>query len=94
MQYRNQMIVSNTTVHYRPLSTYQTLLDLVTLPDDHPYHRSFDERDWRSTLSNPKYGHSLERAFSIAFGCYRAVDMRWEERFWCPEPGVGGFLPW
>ena len=71
----NQFIVSRERILSQPKWVYHLLLDLVTAPDDHWVHQQQQPREilkWmggRSTAEQPLFLYTIERLWSVLFGC-------------------------
>ena len=80
LSFNGHFIVSRNRILARPKSTYEFLRELVNAPEDHWIHAEpkpqwFEKEKGKSTPSNPKFGHTLERLWHTLFNCSDPADM-------------------
>lgn len=71
MTYTGQFIVSRDRIHRNSREMYKWLLQTLGershfVHDDYPSDPWFDDQ---KAVDNPKFGHTLERAWLFIFGC-------------------------
>ncbi|CAD6588614.1 MAG: hypothetical protein ASARMPRED_003617 [Alectoria sarmentosa] len=74
LSFNGHFIVSRKRILARSREIYQYLQALVEAPEDHWIHSEpepewFDKDKGKSTPSNPKFGHTLERLWHTIFTC-------------------------
>ena len=74
LSFNGHFIVSRKRVLARSRGTYEYLQTLVDAPEGHWIHSEpepewFEKKKGRSTPSNPKFGHTLERLWHTIFTC-------------------------
>ena len=80
LSFNGHFIVSRKRILARPKAIYEYLKELVDAPEDHWIHAEpkpqwFEKEKGKSTPSNPKFGHTLERLWHILFNCTDPADM-------------------
>ena len=80
LSFNGHFIVSKKRIIARPRTTYEFLKNLVDAPQDHWIHSEpkpkwFEKEKGKSTPSNPKFGHTLERLWHTIFDCSEPADM-------------------
>ncbi|GAA5907430.1 hypothetical protein JCM6882_003859 [Rhodosporidiobolus microsporus] len=63
-----QMVVSKRRILANPYAKYAMVDELMEAPEGHWIHHQWAPNDANSP-SNPAFGHSLERAWPVVFGC-------------------------
>lgn len=76
MGYKGQMIVSSHRIMANKKSLYEHLKEILESDLDHWIHDDPREEMFDDSLTNPYFGHTLERSWMILFGC---SDPRLEE---------------
>ena len=74
MSFNGHFIVSRKRILARSRNVYAYLRWLVDAPEDHWVHTEkepkwFEKKKGKSTPSNPKFGHTLERLWHTLFAC-------------------------
>ena len=80
LSFNGHFIVSKRRITARSKSIYEYLKGLVNAPEDHWIHTEpkpewFEKKIGKSTPSNPKFGHTLERLWHTLFNCSDPSDM-------------------
>lgn len=67
--FEGQFVVSRKRILANNWWVYKNLLDLLAAPLDHWIHKQHDNSFYKD-MSNPFFGHVLERSWTLMFNCY------------------------
>jgi hypothetical protein len=72
LTYLGQFIASATRIRSRSLKTYEYLKKVLEADSTHFIHADPRQDFFQDDVTNPYFGHTLERAWMILFGCSEA----------------------
>jgi hypothetical protein len=69
LSYLGQIVASKTRIQSRPLQLYKYLKDILESSSSHPIHSDPRQDMFEDSITNPYFGHTMERAYTILWGC-------------------------
>jgi len=72
--YNGEFIVSRRRIQNQPTRVYSYLLSIVAAPDAHWIHRGAVAEGRPSIMTEPAFGHTIERSWNMLFGCFNATQ--------------------
>ncbi|TID15643.1 triose-phosphate transporter family-domain-containing protein [Venturia nashicola] len=72
LTYLGQFIASATRIRGRGLKTYEYLKKVLEADESHFIHADPKQDAFQDDVTNPYFGHTLERSWMILFGCSEA----------------------